>query len=224
MPGVQTAVLCEAAFELTGDFYDCLPLRMYEVGLFVADVRGKGIAGAMVQAMVRALFHAEAPKHETPTPVLRAMNRLMHRDLEPESFLTALYVVVNLERRQARVVRAGHEPLLIARPGLGVERVEPDGMALGMDAGELFDDVLTEQIVETPPGSLLALYSDGVVDTLSPSGEPFGIERLEALMQDPEQPAEMVRDAMRRALVNHRGAAEWVDDITLLVARVLAPQ
>ena len=83
VPGIETAVICEPAFELTGDFFDCTPLALYEVGLFIADVRGKGIAAAIVQGMVRALFHAEAPKHDTPGPVLRALNHLMYQDLEP---------------------------------------------------------------------------------------------------------------------------------------------
>lgn len=221
VPGIRTAVLCEPAFELTGDFYDCVPLRMLEVGLFMADVRGKGIAGAMVQAMVRALFHVEAPKHESPTPVLRSLNRLMHTDLEPEGFVTALYAILSLERRELRVVRGGHEPLLIAHPQGGVQRLEPDGMGLGMDGGDVFDQVLAEQVAPIEPGTLLALYTDGLVDTLSPDGEPFGPERLERLIDRPGATVEQIREAVAEALTGHRGDRDWVDDVTLLLVRVV---
>lgn len=221
VPGIETAVLCEPAFELTGDFYDCVPLALYDVGLFIADVRGKGIAAAIVQGMVRALFHAEAPKHESPTPVLRALNRLMYRDLEPESFLTAMYVVLNLERRQLRVGRAGHEPLVITAPEGGVRRVEPDGMGLGMVDGDTFDAVLEETVVEAAPGSLLTLYSDGVTDLEDPEGVPFGFERLCGVLDQPGATASAVAADLHRALTLHRGAAEPTDDVTALLVRIL---
>ncbi len=220
VPGIETAVLSEPAFELTGDFFECMPLAMYEVGLFIADVRGKGIAAAIVQGMLRALFHAEAPKHDSPTPVLRAINRLMFRDLEPESFLTAMYAVLNLERQELRLVRAGHEPLLIAHPGGGVSRIEPDGMGLGMDAGDLFDSVLEETTVEAPPGSLLAFYTDGVVDMTNDAGDPFGVERLTALLDRPGAAVQEIGRDIVEAVETHRGDAERFDDITMLLVRI----
>lgn len=220
MPGIETAVVCEPAFELTGDFFECVPLAMYEVGIFIADVRGKGIAAAIVQGMLRALFHAEAPKHDSPTPVLRTINRLMYRDLEPESFLTAMYGVLNLERQELRVVRAGHEPLILAHPEGGVTHVEPDGMGLGMDGGDVFDDVLQEQTVEVPPGSLLALYTDGLVDTTDAAGEPFGIDRLVPLLDQPHAPVETIAEEVAAAVEAHRGGADPMDDVTMLLVRI----
>jgi len=126
-----------------------------------------------------------------------------------------LFVGVYDDRtRQLHFVNCGHPaPLLLRRDGT-TERLDATGWVIGM-----FDEWKgTSREVTLLEGDVIALYTDGVTETVDGGGEEFGEKRLEAVLKrhhDSSSPPALVDDVI--AAVQAFGAAEQFDDITVIV-------
>jgi phosphoserine phosphatase RsbU/P len=177
LPGYDLASYYEPAREVGGDFFELFRLRRRgrPLGLVIADVTGKGIAAALLMAFARPVIHSALQAASGPADALRRTNRILVDELHTALFITAL--VGRLETASGRVwiANAGHEPpLLIPGDGGPIVEIEGSGPMLGMFAP--LD--LTEIEVTLAPGDRLLLYTDGVTDALTTTGERFGRERM----------------------------------------------
>jgi sigma-B regulation protein RsbU (phosphoserine phosphatase) len=113
---------------------------------------------------------------------------------------------------------AGHNPPLVIRRREVVRRLEAGGLVIGPFKGARFE----EEEARFEPGDTLVVYSDGVTDAESESGEQFGEERLLACLGAAEAShAEEVRDRVLGAVRTFAGARPPADDVTVLVVRYL---
>jgi serine phosphatase RsbU (regulator of sigma subunit) len=126
-----------------------------------------------------------------------------------------------LNTNRLRFCRAGHEPALLLRRGADKPELLPGGgLALGLDEGSLFDEMLEEREVEMQPGDLLALYTDGITEACNPKGEEFSRDRLAtALQKHEEKPLAEVARKVDRYVRNFCALAPRHDDRTLLLVR-----
>jgi len=219
--GIELAGRTAPGFDLNGDYFECFPLSGRRAGLMIADVTGKGLPAAVVQAMVRTLVHAYEGFRDSPADLLTAMNRQLYRDLPPEIFVTAAYCVVDLDTWEMRFARAGHEPIMrLTRVGAWSVH-EPEGMAMGLDEGGLFRRNLEEATLEIEPGDMFLLVTDGVAEAESGTGEAFGYTRLEHVVRSapPDTRADQLVDRVWKAVEAHMAGGEAADDMTVLVAR-----
>jgi serine phosphatase RsbU (regulator of sigma subunit) len=94
------------------------------------------------------------------------------------------------------------------------------GLAVGLDEGPLFDEMLEEHEVKLNSGDLLALYTDGITEAINPHGEEFGRDRLvNALQRHIEKPLGEVARTVDRYVRNFCVLAPRHDDRTLLLLR-----
>ncbi len=205
------------ARQVGGDFYDVFPLSEFQMGVVIGDVADKGIPSAIFMARAHALIMAEARADSSPAETLQATNRHIAQMQKAAQFVTALYGVIDLQTREFRYARAGHEAPLLLRSDGTVERLpRGTGMALGISE----DVVLDERAVILPEDSTLLLYTDGMTDCRNPQGEPFGLERLKrefaALNGLGAQP---ICDALIQTLKTYQAGAKQDDDVTLLVVQ-----
>ena len=222
-PGFEIAARYLPAENVSGDYYDVIPLPNGRVGLLVADVAGKGVSAAMIMVMARTVFHAVAPECFTPrNTVLRAGERISE-DLPLGVFLTLVYAVLDPESGLVSIVNCGHtESLLWTKfDGMSiVQTVEASGAAMGLVRGATFERSLKTCDVTLAPGEQLILYTDGVNEAMSESQEEFGDKRLfKAIKAGGPTPAERMVERIVEAVLAHRGAAPASDDLTLLVVR-----
>ncbi|MGV9453747.1 SpoIIE family protein phosphatase [Streptomyces sp. NPDC003635] len=147
--------------EIGGDFYDVLRLGDTAADAVIGDVQGHNAAAAALMGQVRTAVHAHATLGTPPDQVLHRTNRLLI-DLAPELFTSCLYARLDFARGQATLASAGHPPPLLRLPDGDTRPVplEP-GPLLGIDPAAEF--AVTE--VSLPEGALLALYTDGLVET-----------------------------------------------------------
>ncbi|MEV7614141.1 SpoIIE family protein phosphatase [Streptomyces sp. NPDC089799] len=145
--------------EVGGDWYDAIALPGDRVALVVGDVMGHGVPAAA--AMGRLRITAEAVARHTPEPeALLTELDAAARDTGIE-FATCLYLVYDPHTGRARIANAGHPPLLVRHPDGTVETV---GEVLGVPLG-VGGVPFASMDVELPEGSVLALYTDGLVET-----------------------------------------------------------
>jgi PAS domain-containing protein len=146
-----------------GDFYDVIRLSDTTAAAVIGDVQGHSVHAAALMGQVRTAVHATAGA--LPSEVLARTNRVL-TDLETDLFVSCLYLHVDLAERRLHLASAGHPPPLLRDPAPAPRTialtVEPGpllGIGMGAEAGY---PVTT---IPLPPGSLLALYTDGLVET-----------------------------------------------------------
>ena len=149
--------------------------------------------------------------------MLRAVNTYLIEFSANNKFATLLLAILHAESGRLSYVNAGHNPGLLLRAD-GTTTLDAAAVPLGL----LPVAVFPERTVDIGPGDLLCLYSDGVTEAASHSGEELGMERLEALLRRHRtRPLAEVRlglDTEVRELT--RGLPQGDDQTVLLVRRV----
>jgi serine phosphatase RsbU (regulator of sigma subunit)/anti-sigma regulatory factor (Ser/Thr protein kinase) len=203
-----------AELDVGGDWFDAIPLKDGRLGLVVGDVVGKGVQAAATMAQLRNALRAFSLDRMKPSSTMARLNRLAEEVVET-AFATLVYAVVDPDAGVCRVTSAGHPPLLVAYPDRRVEFVE-GGRGLPLGAGA--DTRYSQDVVELPVGTVLLLYTDGLVER---RGRPIdeGLEELRrAALDGPREPEALVEHILARLV----GEAERGDDIALLAVRILA--
>jgi len=119
-----------------------------------------------------------------------------------------------------RFCRAGHEPPLLIHVDGEVEQLPGAGLAVGLDEGPLFDEMLEECEIQLQQGDLIALYTDGITEAVNPTGEEFGRDRLASgLKRNLDRPLSEVVKTIDRYVRNFCVLAPRHDDRTLLLVR-----
>jgi hypothetical protein len=196
-----------------GDWYDIIPLPAGRTGIVVGDVMGHGPQAAAVMAQLRAAAHALAQAGLPPQEVLGHLDRTT-ATLRDMTLATCVYAVVDPASQSCTIAAAGHLPAVLAMPD-GTTRAPdlPAGPSLGLQLASY-----GQARLKLPPGTILALYTDGLVETRSRSFEE-GILTLRAELARDRGPLHAVRDSVIGAL-----AALPEDDVTLVLSRIPARQ
>lgn len=184
------------------------------MGLFVADVSGHGAPAAIVMAMLRATLHLH-PRPTDPAEVLRYMNEHFGYLWDTSMFATAVYGVLDVERRKLRLACAGHPVPLLLRRGASVSGVPIDAV-LPLLLMEL--DAIPTTELQLQPGDRLLFYTDGVTDRTSRSGAMYDLSRLsESFARVGEQTAREIVAGLVKDVDRFSDGQEAEDDMTLLV-------
>ncbi|MEV6532338.1 SpoIIE family protein phosphatase [Streptomyces sp. NPDC051639] len=203
-----------------GDWFDVIPLSGARVALVVGDVVGHGINAAAsmgrLRTAVRTLADMELPPDELLTHLDDTVQRLAEEDPDaadqtPIWGATCLYAVYDPLTRRCTMAAAGHPPPAIVDPQGRVTFPDlPTGAPLGVGLGDPFESVE----MELPEGSLLALYTDGLIETRDQDIEE-GMRRLGTVLA---QPGRSLEDLCRLATDRRPGQLPS-DDTTLLLVR-----
>src|SRR2546428_102553 len=111
--------------------------------------------------MVKCVRRAFAFESPSPGPVWERSNRLLHRTMGPEQFVTLFYGVLDVKKGELTYANAGHELPLVLRRGSGSpELLETTGRLLGLDSDSRYRQVCTP----IDRGDTLVLYTDGFTD------------------------------------------------------------
>ncbi|MFI7131741.1 SpoIIE family protein phosphatase [Nonomuraea sp. NPDC050153] len=146
--------------EVGGDWYDIIPLSADRVALVIGDVMGHGVAEAATMARLRTAVHTLADLELPPDELLSHLNDLVS-DLGDDFYATCLYLVYDATTRSCVVTRAGHPPPAVVHPDGTVHFPDADPNPPLGAATPPFDTVR----IELPEGSLLVLYTDGLVES-----------------------------------------------------------
>jgi hypothetical protein len=211
--GCEVAGRClpAAGQAIGGDWYDIVPLPRGRTGLIVGDVMGHGPEAAAVMAQLRAAAHALAQLDPQPSDLLAHLDQVT-TTLRHSTLATCVYAVIDPGRRSCTMSAAGHLPPVLTLPD-GTTRVPdlPAGQSLGLGSA-----TYGQAHVSLPPGTIIALYTDGLVETRTRAFDQ-GIVALRSVLADGRGPLEDICDTLIKSLA---GAHE--DDITVILARIPA--
>ena len=217
IPGLEIAIGYRPARIIGGDLYDFFEYGPEAALIAFGDVSGKGVAAALYGALVSGLLRTLAPRRRDPALLLRALNEALAERKVEARFVTLLALVWDAHSRRLTIGNAGALPPIICRAG-EILRPRVEGIPLG-----LFPDCEYDQIsVQTQPGDLVALYSDGVPDQWNPAGQEYGRRRLvEVLRTAYGGTPQSVVEAIFADLDGFKQSAATFDDQTLMVFKVL---
>ncbi|MFI1356276.1 SpoIIE family protein phosphatase [Streptomyces sp. NPDC020898] len=217
LPGIEAAARYLPAtqgMDIGGDFYD-LVLSHGRASAVIGDVQGHNVTAAGLMGQLRTAVRAYTTVGQAPDEVMSSTNRLLI-DLGTELFASCLYLRLDPGSGRAVLARAGHPPPLLRRADGQVRVLDlAGGPLLGIDASATYPT--TE--VDLPPGCVLALYTDGLIESPGVDIE----EALDALGRRLAETGDLPLDELADGLVEFgAGATERVDDIALLLLRVRA--
>ncbi len=216
VPGFDIAALYAPCFELGGDFYDFIQFGESTLGIAVADVVGKGLPASLLMASVRAAIRAYASDIYDLDEIIARVNRAMVADTRTNEFITLWYGTLNYARKQLTYCAAGHDPALMVRDG-HIQELGAGGMVLGVNAAEVY----SKEVIELRPGDLIFIYTDGLSDAVTFSGEKFGKARVrETLLRYRDLSAEQICQNMIWETRRFVGLNRRTDDTTLVAVRV----
>jgi PAS domain S-box-containing protein len=215
--------------EVGGDWFDVIELPGHRTALVVGDVMGRGLRAAVAMGELRTAVRTLAMLDLEPAEVMSALDEVASglgapsagrarrsknpadADLAEVYLATCIYVVYDAVTRRCVIANAGHLPPVVVEPGETPLLLEvPRGIPLGV-GGEPFE----ESEVQLPEGALLALYTDGLVESRShPLDE--GLDAFRASLSGPARPLEDICDHVLATLDTAHGE----DDIALLMARI----
>ena len=223
LPGLRVAALCLPAAEVGGDYYDLLPLADTRMGVLVADVSGKGTSAALYMAELKGLVLSLSRIYESPARLLGEANRILAANMDPRSFITMTYAVVDTARRTMTYARAGHNPMI--HLSKGVTRVlTPAGLGLGMDRGERFEEILEEAEVALVGGDVFLFFTDGLSEAMNARAELFGERRLRDVLErvlETESDEVELKDRILDEIRGFVGDEAQHDDMTMVILKVV---
>jgi len=201
-----------AQLDVGGDWFDALQLPDGKLGLIVGDVVGKGVQAAASMAQLRNAIRAFSVDRLKPSSVLMRLNRLADEVLDT-SFATLAYLSLEPETGICRLSSAGHPPPAVAYPDGRVELIEG---ARGLPLGTGIRTTYRLEMFELPPGSVVVLYTDGLIERRGRSIDE-GLDSLRtALASAPKDPDRLLEHILEHVV----GDGERGDDIALLAARI----
>ena len=218
IPGFDLAGTARPHDEVGGDYYDFINAGGSRLGIAIADVSGKGIPAALIMAGFRMSLRAEIRNEFTIRAVMRKVNSLLHESLERNRFVTAFYGVLDVRNRVLIYSNGGHNPPLLMHADGSIEYLTEGGMALGV----MGDSVYADCPVHLDPGDVMVMFTDGVSESESPSGEQFGQLRIEQCVAKlATLSSQEIVDGLVREVVSWTGERGPNDDLTLVVLKTL---
>jgi phosphoserine phosphatase RsbU/P len=219
--GLTTASRYVPATSVAGDFYDFLP-KDGGLGILIADVSGHGVPAALSASMVKVAITAQRDWANDPARVLSGLNSILCGNLQGQ-FVTAGFLYLDPRRGALTYAGAGHPPLLAWRGReKKVESIEENGLMLGIFP----EGAYKSMTAALEPGDRFVLYTDGIAEAPSLSGEEFGMERFKDFMtQNSGRSAQDFCDGLIQHVAAWCGnsSREQHDDLTLIVVDYKVP-
>ncbi len=209
----ETAYHYEGLGPVSGDYCDLL---VHESAAYFAigDVSGKGVAAAMLMTHLHATLRVLIPQGLPLEEIAARASRMFCESSLPTHFATLVCGKAEAAG-DVELCIAGHLPAYIVR-GSEVEKVSATGLPLGLFCDERFGVSKTR----LNPGDGIVLYTDGLSESLDPSGREYGIDRLGELLKGKGflSPKEIVARCLAD-LESFRAGETRRDDLTIMVLK-----
>jgi serine phosphatase RsbU (regulator of sigma subunit) len=231
-PGLQVAARSLFCTEVAGDYYDVIELGDGRTALAIGDVSGKGAGAALLMSNVQASLRtaidvgepaadgsAFTPQRVDLSRIVRNINQLIHRNSQPDQFITFFVAIYDPKQHTLEYVNAGHNPPLVTRRSGDVEELLEGGLLLGA----LPDMVYDQGTIALADGDVVFLYTDGLSEAADADDAMFGEERIKRFLSaNRSLSPDGMLGQLETEVTRFVGGAHLTDDFTLVAAVVRA--
>jgi phosphoserine phosphatase RsbU/P len=222
IPELDVASVCIPAHEVGGDYYDFIRIDEHRFGVVIGDVSGKGTKASFYMTLTKGILRSTARNETNPARVLSRVNRTFYESAERGAFISMVYGIFDLKEKTLTVARAGHNPVILWKStSANGELINPDGIALGLDEGSLFDQSIRETRLRYEPEDVFIFYTDGFSEAIDKRNEEFGDERLLSVARKHTAlGAEELLGGLVKEVNTFTGRIPQRDDMTMVVVKI----
>ncbi|MFH1453640.1 MAG: SpoIIE family protein phosphatase [Armatimonadota bacterium] len=204
------------SLQLSGDYYDLVPLSGNKFAVYISDVAGKGTEAAIYTVRGKYILRSFSSIEYEPGDVLFNLNQILYPETEEEKFISVFYAIVDLNEKTIKYSGAGHEPAILYKAnGDKVETLNSAGLLIGVNNNETYG----QETVSIEQGDILILYTDGITEARSKEGELFGFERLKNIISESKDlSSQKIADKIYNEIQKFT-LKNLSDDFTLLVIK-----
>ncbi len=208
---------------VAGDLFDAFDLGSGRVAISIGDVSGEGAGSAIVMASAQAYLHAALRREPDLAAAVAELNRYVCQHSPLDRFVSCWVGIIDTAAMTLTYADAGHGHWLIRRADGSIEHPRAGaGIPLGIEPEYTF----LSSTIPIHPRDRLILYSDGLLEQQSPSGEEFGPARITSVIAPPAHPtppasAAETADALMLAVQTHADRPFLDDDTTVASVELL---
>ncbi len=220
--GCEISFQYKPAEEVSGDLYDFVDMGEGRIGIVIGDVSGHGIEAGILMGMTKKVLSIRLGEMGDPIAAMKKTNGDIVKDMDRSSFVTVAVLVWDPAARTLSSARAGHNPPFIYNPARPqkIHSFENGGLMIGMAPPTVFDAQLVPEVVPVVSGDLLLMYTDGLEEGKSPSGEEFGLERIQKVVQaEWERPGSYLLGALFYEFERFSAGVTQEDDLTAICVK-----
>ncbi|MCA9734043.1 SpoIIE family protein phosphatase [candidate division KSB1 bacterium] len=179
----------EPCEELAGDILNFFKLDENNIGMYVLDVSGHGVASALLSVTVNRFLTPQQRQSTilskynesdrtydivSPANVLKTLNKHFPMDIRTGQYFTIVYGVLNTKTLQFRFSSAGHPPIILSDAANGTREISCPGLPIGFDEEADYNEI----ILDLTSGNRLYFYSDGINEAKNGKKVEFGVANL----------------------------------------------
>jgi serine phosphatase RsbU (regulator of sigma subunit) len=207
-------------FEVAGDYFDILDVGEGNTAMVIADVSGKGAGAAMIMANLQASIRVGIDIMDKTefSNFVNTINNHIYKNTSSSEFITFFMGIWNPTSKMLYYINAGHNPPLVLNKENKVTTLNATGLILGI----LPDQKYEIGSVKIEEESVLAIYTDGLEEALSPANEIFGQEKIiNAVSSNRHLSSREIVKAVQDKAIEHCEGKPLHDDLTMIVAKTL---
>ncbi|MEP7195019.1 MAG: SpoIIE family protein phosphatase [Saprospiraceae bacterium] len=200
-------------YKVGGDYIDFIKFSEDKISFCIADVSGKGVAGAMIMANFQALVQNLGQQYRDLETLVIALNQTVLKITKGEKYLTLFMAVVDLEKKILNYVNAGHIPPLLITKDKCIE-LKATSTIIGH-----FEELpeIKEGQVELSEDCVLVAFTDGLIDIKNKQGTNFTTQLLKKhVIQNYSEEASALSDSIMKKILDYSDGTEIPDDIAIL--------
>ncbi|MDQ6665970.1 MAG: SpoIIE family protein phosphatase [Acidobacteriota bacterium] len=202
-----------ASHQVGGDYFDVLPVNASCWATVVADVSGKGVSSALLASLLQGVFLNVSEGTAEMRQQMDRINRFLSERTGGGKYATIFYCLLD-ELGRLRYINAGHCAPIVVPADDPLSYLETTAMPVGLMSETVFDTGEKR----LAPCDKVVIYSDGVTEAQSPTGEFFGRRRLrESILAHRKDSCQAMHDAIQDAVRIFTEGAPQSDDVTLVV-------
>ena len=207
------------ASEVGGDYFDYFKVSDNEVGIFICDVSGHGVASGLLLSGLRSCMHLILEDNTNPKFIIEKLNRMIRKTQSRKMFVTAIFAIIDTEKNKCMLYNAGHlPPYKISGESKEIFKIKKHGLALGAMNTVEAEGAANEVVFDFNKGDKLVLYTDGVNEAMNSSKSEYGLDNLELYLNNN---ADKKTNELLNGLINDvkkfTSNSMQRDDLTLLI-------
>jgi serine phosphatase RsbU (regulator of sigma subunit) len=216
---LELAAAMQTAQLLGGDYYDFFQISDNVVDVVIADVSGHGAAASLLMPSLAVALRLRARELTGPAEIMSDLDQVLRQVTSTATFVTMFYARFDQAGKTLQYANGGHNPPLLTRPKTGQSlQLDAGGPILGI----LKDTHFSNTVVTLEKGDILTLFTDGVTEQENEAGEEFSTSRLqEVVLNNETEPASTLVAHITEAVSTFAGNKPQVDDLTLVVVKIL---
>ena len=199
--------------DIGGDLFDCYKISDSKIGVLIADVTGHGIAAALVMSMAKMTFNIYSYEIFPTQQLMSKINEEMRGLLLDMQYITAFYMLIDIEHHTITFTNAGHtRPLYYRKSTDKIIALDTNGLFLGIQDESLYE----QKSIHYEPGDRCILYTDGITELKDDNNEEFGEVRLAKFLKQHNNTSGSFCDNLLQTLEHFAPLKERSDDIAFL--------